>query len=66
MKIAAERKKVEEESAIAKKRNAEEALVAAKKRMLVEVAAMEKTQSSNWAPHIIFSDDVEDPSSAQK
>lgn len=66
MKIAAERKKVEEDSAIAKKKNAEEALVAAKKRMLEEVAAMEKTQSSNWAPHIIFSDDVEDPSNTQK
>jgi hypothetical protein len=34
--------------------------------MLEEVAAMEKTQSSNWAPHIIFGDDAEDPSTAQK
>lgn len=42
----------------------EEALIAAKKRMLEEVAAMDKTQASNWTPHtsLVFSDDVEDPS----
>lgn len=64
LKIAAEKKKIEEDSAIAKKRNMEEALIAAKKRMLEEVAAMDKTQASNWTPHtsLVFSNDVEDPS----
>ena len=38
----------------------EEALIAAKKRMLEEVAAMDKTQASNWTPHFVFSDDVDD------